>query len=690
MKPIEKLIKYVGNFEEDLSLKHDETFRQKIVMDAVRNYEIDASTIEDWIQKNKKSIALIRNYNDEDAQEKTDRQKNFPFSNSSTYIYPLIAEASIHLSARYDSYLVRNNTTLNFAVHGEDPQKIIQMKADRCTEHMNYQLLEESDTWLTAHHKINMTTATWGTAFARVYRDHINSINQVDMIAPEDVVINNYALSLPKAERITVKHYMTINDIYEQIEIGRFNSEIDLDMLNKYGSMEKHVDPNDTNPVLTINEQFCKIDFDEDGYKEPYYVWYHSETRTLLAILPAFEVEGIKINKLNGRIKAIEPNHNIVDFHAITDPNGRFYSIGLNYLLYNNNRALNTIVRSLTDSGTLANQQGGFVTRGFNTEETMLKFRMGEFKKLDIPPHMDIRQQIMPLPFKEPSTVLLGLLDFLTKASKELGFISEVMTGNTEVQNVPATTMLAVIDNGTRAIKPLIQKLQASLKKEFKILFDLNSKYLTDEEYQKFHNNPHVFAKSNERFNIIGDYEHDNFDLTPVANPELANEAYRYARVRALIDAVQNLPGTLNPERVAQELLMSIHVDNIQEFMPPPQPPPPPDPKLLDVKVKSEKLQHQKQMDMLKIAIEKSKQDTQQLKEHLKFLEVQIKQNESGEKQKMNEAKAFKDMHEGKLKERKMEVAEFDAQTKRMQAEAAKDQATTARETLKEKNKSGE
>ena len=616
------------NIAEEL----DEEFLKEIAEDASAGYRIDEESCEDWIKMNKDAIKMIK------AEAKSERTKSYGHSK---VIYPLLASATVQLSSRLIPHLVRNNKVVECAVLGPDPQGIKAAKAEAVSNFFSYELLIESDSWIKESHKLIQMLCAWGTAYRKLYFDEDQDKVMSEVISPEDVIINTNTCSIDKARRITVRNYLTKNQIIEFIRSGVY-LEVDVDKFNTD-------ELDEVNPVYEILEQSCFIDLDEDGYEEPYVVHFHLESETILGIYPGFEAEGIHVNE-KGQIKKIVPRPFVIDYHCIDDPEGKYHSMGLNHLLFHQNKSITSILRQLIDSGTLANQQGGFITKAFKTKKREIKQELGKFTQLEIPPSSKIQDHVMSLPYKEPSQVLFSLLGLLIEAGKETGFITQALTGDAQGQNVPATTMLAIVEQGTRAFKPMVQKLFHSLKKEFKMMYSLYGKNSSFRRFIKYQDVD--IEVSRELFND------QDLDILPVADPTQSSEAHRYMKLQAIEQMMQSpLGGVLNLQAVAQRVFKDLQIEKPEELIAQPKPPPP-DPDMVKAQMKH-------QIDLAKLELEKTKEQREQVKLEIDMLKTQIKRNEalikqqeSDEKQLQMMARAKKDMQESAMKERMTKVAE--------------------------------
>ena len=647
---VEKLLKFVES--ENIAELLDEDRLQEICEDASHGFDIDEESCRDWIDMNKEALKMIK------ADVRSEHTQNYAHSK---VIYPLLASANIQLASRLIPHLVRNNRVAECAVLGPDPEGIKALKAEQISSFLSYDLLVESDSWLKESHKLIQMVCAWGTGYRKLYFDDSQDKVLSEVLSPEDVIINANTSSIEKARRITIRNFMTKNQITEYIRSDRF-SEIDVEKLRigPSGEDEDLQGLQDTNPVYEILEQFCYIDLDDDGYEEPYIIYFHKDSEKILGIYCGYEAEDIHVNA-KGKIKKIVPRPYVIDYHCIDDPAGKYHSMGLNHLLFHQNKSITSILRQLIDSGTLANQQGGFTTKAFKTKKREIKQELGKFTQLEIPPNVDIRSQIMPLPFKEPSQVLFSLLGLLIEAGKETGFVTQALMGDSQGQNVPATTMLAIIEQGTRAFKPMVQKMFHSLKKEFKMMFHLYGKFSSFDRIVKFQDVDINVSK--EMFND------DELDIMPVADPTQSSEAHRYIKLQALQQLMQTpMVNILNMPAMAARIFKDLQIERPEELIMPPQPPAP-DPKMEEMKLKHEREMMKIELDQIREQREGIKLQVEMLKTKIKENEAVILQQESDEKQRMMISRSNKDQQEANVKERMATVAEEKVDVERQRLE---------------------
>ncbi len=443
--------------------------------------------------------------------------------------YPLMTIAAIQFAARTYPEQVRNGKTVECEIFGEDPEGLKAARSKRCSEHMSSQMLS-SPTWAREQDKLLHTYSITGTAFKKVYFDEIEKCNCSDLCLPEDIIIHNSVKSLKSARSVThVLHYY-MNDIVSRIKYGIY-----CDITDKLIPKEinkKQVNLEDNDKLHTILEQHTFLDLDKDGYEEPYIVTIHKETCEILRIYHRWDLENVYMLPGSEVIYKIDPVQYFVDYHFIPNPDGSYYSIGFGQLLLPLNETLNSSINQLLDAGTLSNRQSGFIGQGFKMKKGSLYLSPGEWKSVPVMGE-DIKNNIFPMPVREPSDVMLKLIGIMTDAGKQLTSISDIMQGNEHAQNAPATTVLALLEQGGKVFSSIQKRLYTSMSDEFDKWFRLNRLYLKDSvEYKRIVKAVNIQPD---------DYTDQDMSVRPVSDPSMSSDAQRLARAKAMLDIVPML-----------------------------------------------------------------------------------------------------------------------------------------------------
>ena len=504
-------------------------------------------------------------------------QKNYPWRGAANVKYPLITTAAMQFSARSYPALVPTTNVVKGKVIGFDMDGMKAKRAIRIGKHMSYQLLEEMEDWEEEMDRLLFALPIVGCMFKKTYYSALKQTNVSEIIYPKDLVINYWSKSIEEASRITHVIPLDENDIYERIADGIFiEQELVLDNENSEQFKPVSSDvvglerPEGGDPLspFTILEQHVGIDLDGDGYKEPYIVTVDSGSKKVLRIVRRFNNESIKYSDKDKVIR-IKPDQYYTKFSFIPAPDGGFYDIGFGVLLGPINQTINTLVNQLLDAGTLSNMQSGFIARGIRIKGGTKTFEPGEWKVANTAGD-DLRKGLVPLPVREPSQVLMSLLTMMIGAGEKLSSVTDIMTGQIPGQNTKATVALNATEQGMKVFTAIHKRVYRALAKEFKKLFLLNSRHLPPQTYFT------MLDPGEEEAALIGqgDYDIENADVRPAADPNIATQEQRMAKVQALFELIPM--GTVNPKEVTRRYLEATDQPAVKALMemPPPQPNP--------------------------------------------------------------------------------------------------------------------
>jgi chaperonin GroES len=460
--------------------------------------------------------------------------------------YPIIATAAIQYSSRALSAITKPEEVVKHRVVGLDVDGSKAARGVRVSNHMNYQILEQMDNWDGDMDKLLIQHSITGCHFKKLHYDATERENRADLISPKDLIVNYWAKSLGKAQQITHKLEYTHNEYLEFVASGMWK-DIDLDR------------PEDINDKThTFLEQHRRYDLDGDGYEEPYIITIEEKTNKVVRIRTGYSETGIIEHAETGEIIKIKPKQYFVMYPFMESFDGSFYPIGFGALLSPINEAVNTLMNQLIDAGTRANRQCGFIGRGVRLlrggESGTVRFKSGEWKQVQSIGG-DLRANIVPLPSGEPSNVLFQLLGLLLEASKELASRSDLLSGNQQQHNVPATTTLALIEQGLQVFGGIYKRVFKALKSELKMLFEMNRDYLEEKDYLAIVDDPAA---------AIADYTAEGFDIIPVSSQSSITETQKYVKGQAMME---QLGRGYNDNAIREYYLQSIEVPDIKKFM---------------------------------------------------------------------------------------------------------------------------
>lgn len=559
----------LANLAEDLQ-KNDIEELMSIGRTVVDGYTNDEQSRTEWMTRNKEYMKLATQ-----VMEK----KSFPWEGAANVKYPLLTTAALQFASRAYSSLVPSFDVVKAKVIGDDPDGQLTEVANKFATHMSYQMLYEIDDWEENMDKLCFILPIVGTMFKKVYADYNKKICS-DLLAPKDVCVNYYTKRIEDSSRITEICWYTANEIKELQNKGIWLSYEDFDFGpgmgasdDREGATLSRVPTPDKETPRKILIQYCRIDLDDDGYEEPYIVTVDEESQKVVRIAANFYSSGIEY-KDEGKteIACITPSKCFVKFDFLPNPDGGFYGIGFGILLGGLNDMVNTITNQLIDAGTLANLQAGFIGRGLRDNKTKdMKFRPGEWKWVNNP-GKDIKENVFPLPIKEPSSTLFNLLGTLVQSGKEVASVADIFTGKMPGQNTPASTTMAAVEQGLKVFTSIYKRIYRAMGKEFTLVFELLKMYAPSSPIKVVGTiNGEEKAYSVSKF----DYQQkgDLVKIIPAADPNMVSETQKLMKIQGLMELVQF--GSINVQEMTRQALIYQGQDSIQKLMtmPPPQPP---------------------------------------------------------------------------------------------------------------------
>lgn len=566
-----KLIEEI-NIAESL----DDEKLTKIADECHKGYLQDKESRKDWEESAEKWTKLAQQIQEE---------KSFPWQNASNVKYPLMTTAAMQFAARaYPSLVPSNGLVVKAKSIGKDPTGAKLEKATRVSTYMSYQIMNQMPHWEEDMDKLLIQLPVVGTMFKKTYWDPVKKVPTSLLVSPCNLVVNYWAKSLEDAERVSEELEMSPRILKERQMAKIF---LDVDLGDAPIPEDSKQGAHDETVPYTIIEQHTYLDLDDDGYREPYVVTFHLETKTILRIVARFDEKGIILDDA-GELQRIEPLCYYTKFGFVPNPDGSFYDIGFGTLLGPVNESVNTLINQLIDAGSLNNLQSGFLGKGLRLRMGDYGFRPGEWKAVNAVGD-DLKKQIVPLPSKEPSAVLFQLMGSLITSGKELASVAEIFTGKMPGQNTPATTTMATIEQGMKVFTAVYKRIFRSLTQEFIKIYEINGVYLNEIEYAD------VVDVQVERTDFS-----ENHDIVPGADPTAVSQTEKLMKAQGLMELLPT--GMLNPVEVIKRVLEAQEQPNWEQLLSQQvaqtgQPPePPPDPKLQEMQMKAQLEQQKMQM----------------------------------------------------------------------------------------------
>ena len=572
----QKLLKWIKavNIAENL----DAETLTKMGEAVVKEYDIDVSSRSEWKTKTEQAMDL--------AMQVT-KEKQYPWPKAANVIYPLMTTAAIQFAARAYPAIVANRAVVKGVVIGRDdgqpaidpqtgqpimqqgpngqpvpvwqvPPGAKQNRADGIGEHMSWQLLDEQTEWEPETDAMLHILPIVGCDFRKSYFDPGKGRNASLRVTAMHLVINYNAKSLESAPRITeeIKSYPL--EIEENERAGLY-----LSPETPYGVADDANNGDEDAPHMFL-EQHRYWDLDDDGYKEPYIVTVHKTSRKVVRVVARYDADGIHLSNTTHKIVKIDPIHYYTKYDFLPNPDGGIYGVGFGQLLRPINEAVNTTLNQLIDAGTLANTGGGFIGKGLSMNAGAIRFTMGEYKVVNVAGG-DLRANIVPMQFPGPSPVLFELLGMLVEAGKEIAAVKDVLTGDVgKSANIPATTTLALIEQGLKVFTAIYKRIHRALKSELNKLYRLNRIYGDEKSEYKVGDTWNVITKQDY---VLGS------GVEPVSDPTMISDTQRLGRAQFLMQFAND--PNFNGREIRNRMLQAANIDNIDKLLlPQPMPNP--------------------------------------------------------------------------------------------------------------------
>ena len=595
---IARIQELMGSANIALDMDADELAR--IGQRVVDEYENDLNSMESWLVGYRKGLELSK---------LTIGEKNTPWPGAANVKFPLIANAAMKFAARAYPEIVRNGEVVSFRTVGKDEQDEKHQRGKRVAQYMNWQLMTQMQDWDTDMDRMLTMLPVVGQMFKKTYFDPLLQQNVSELVLGDKLVVNQQAKSWDKARRKTHTFEMYENDIIERqrMEIYR-----DCDLRDE--SNEEA--PDDS--IFEILEQHRFLDLDDDGYEEPYIVTVEKSSSKVLRIVPRYTDESVQVDQDKNRVVRITPDEYFTPYGFLPSFDGSLHCVGYGHLLYPLNECINTLINQLMDAGTLANMQGGFIGRGLRLRGGPMRFQPGEWKPVDAAGE-ELQRNIVPIPTKEASPTLFNMLGMLIESANDLASVKDVMSGDMPA-NTPATTVLAMIEQGQKSFNAIYKRIWRSLTEELRKLFKLNGIYLDPQEYLNIIDEPEADPQS--------DFEMDGRDIIPVADPAVSSNAQRMAQSQAAM-SVSGRPG-VNEALLTNDYLKSIghtKADMIAPYDPQEQ-----------EQAKAQAMQQAQQQQEMQQSVIQAQAQKELFDSHMKEREMALKESELGLKREKQES----------------------------------------------------
>jgi hypothetical protein len=535
-------------FDENLAELIDPRELAQICGDLISDVDADISSRKEWMQTYVDGLELL-------GMKIEIRSE--PWEGACGVYHPLLSEALVKFQAETVMETLPAAGPVKTQIIGkETPEKMDS--ADRVQQDMNYQITDVMQEYRPEHERMIWGLGLSGNAFKKVYFDP-NLNRQVSIFVPaEDLIVPYGASNLETADRVTHVMRKTENEL-RRLQVAGFYRDVDLgDPVNAFDEVEKKIaekmgfqaTTDDRYKLLEIQVNLNLPGYeDEDkdgeptGISLPYIVTVEKGTQTVLSIRRNWRPED----------ETKQKRSHFVHYGYV--PGFGFYCFGLIHLVGAFAKSGTSIIRQLVDAGTLSNLPGGFKTRGLRVKGDDTPISPGEFRDVDVPSGA-LRDNILPLPYKEPSQVLYSLLGTIVEEGRRFASASDLKIADMSA-NTPVGTTLAILERTLKVMTAVQARVHYSMKQELKLLKNIIRDYTPDSyDYQ-----PQVGT----RFAKQSDY--DNVDVIPVSDPNAATMSQKVVQYQAVLQLAQQAPQLYDMAQLHRQMLEVLGIKNAKKLI---------------------------------------------------------------------------------------------------------------------------
>ena len=539
----------VGEWYRNMRNDLEEDELQDIARTLYDNYEADKESRHEWESMFERGFDLL-GLKIEEASE--------PFEGACTAVHPLLIESAVKFQSKASQELFPPNGPVKAQILGKHTLEK-ENQAMRVQNFMNYQLTEQMPEYFDEFERMLFHLPLIGSSFKKLYYDASFNRPVSEFIPIDQFYVSYNASNLRNADRYTHVIYKSPVDLYREIKAEMY-ADVDLPeagMINPTSFSEKMdtiigLSPSsDSDPQYVLLEQHCYLDINdpnsEDGESLPYIVTIEEQSKQVLSIRRNYDKDDpTKQKKVH-----------FVHYRFV--PGFGFYGLGLMHFLGNLTMSATAAMRALIDAGQFANLPGGFKAKGVRMVGNNEPIAPGEFKEVEAT-GIDLNKAIISLPYKEPSSTLYQMLQFVTAAGQKFADSTEQIVSDAASYGPVGTTM-ALLEASSKFFTAIHKRLHKSQRDEFKILASIDKDYLP-QEY------PYEVPLA-ERSIYQTDFD-GKIDVIPVSDPNIPSNAHRMMLANmALQMAQQSPPGMFNTEALNRTILSAANMPNLDEILPP-------------------------------------------------------------------------------------------------------------------------
>jgi hypothetical protein len=531
------------DFNANLAEYIDEDELESLASEIISDYEDDVGSRKDWMQTYVDGLELLGMKLEERSE---------PWEGACGVYHPLLSEALVKFQSETIMATFPASGPVKTQIVGKETTAKKEA-AERVQKDMNYQLTEVMTEYRSEHERMLWGLGLSGNAFKKVYYDP-SLERQVSIFVPaEDVVVPYGSENLQNAPRVTHVMRKTENEL-KKLMVGGFYRDIDLgDPVNTLDDVEKKI-AEKMGFRATTDDRYklleVQVNLNLKGYEDPddialpYIVTVEKGTAKVLAIRRNYEPDDDTKQKRT----------HFVHYGYI--PGFGFYYFGLIHLIGAYAKSGTSILRQLVDAGTLSNLPGGLKTKGMRTKGDDTPIAPGEFRDVDVASGT-IRDNIMMLPYKEPSLVLKQLMDQIVDEGRRFAAAADLQVSDMSAQ-APVGTTLALLERQLKVMSAVQARIHFAMKQEFKLLKNIIAAYAPTEYSYEPEEGPRRARQQ--------DYE--NIDVIPVSDPNAATMSQKVVQYQAVMQMAQANPQIYDMVELNKQMLEVLGIKNIHKLVP--------------------------------------------------------------------------------------------------------------------------
>ena len=538
-----------ADFDSNLAEEMDEGQLSSLASELLEDYENDINSRKEWLTTYVNGLKLLGlNY----------EERSEPWQGACGVTHPLLMESAVKFQSETIMETFPAAGPVKTVILGKETVEKNEASV-RVASDMNYELTEVMREYRPEHERLLLSLCLSGNAFKKIYFDPSMDRQTAVYIPAEDIIVSYGTSNLESAERVTHRMRKTQNEL-RRLQVAGFYRDVDLGEPTVIMDEVEKQKAKDQGFAASVDTRFqlleMHVDLDLDGYADededgnatgialPYVVTMEKGTNTILAVRRNW----LEDDKLKAR------RQHFVHYGYI--PGFGFYYFGLIHLIGGHARAATSLIRQLVDAGTLSNLPGGLKARGLRIKGDETPISPGEFRDVDLPSGA-IRDNILPLPYKEPSQVLAALMDKIVADGQRFAATGDLKVSDMSSQS-PVGTTLAILERMLKVMSAVQARIHYSMKQEFKLLAAI----IRDNTPDEYDYEPETGSRKAKR----SDY--DMVDIIPVSDPNASTMSQRVVQFQAVLQLSAGAPQIYDLPYLHRQMISTLGVKNADKIVP--------------------------------------------------------------------------------------------------------------------------